>query len=373
MHYDYVIIGGGIAGATAAIEIRNRDTNGSIAIFGDEPHPVYSRVLLPHVVRGKVPETSAIMPQNKALASGNVVVFSGAPFHVASLDSVSHSITLANGENHTFGKMLIATGGRVKPFDITTKAGGKSYAFQTLDDARELRDVEGGSAVVIGGGFIAIELIMSFVHKNIPITALLRGDQFFRNSLDAKSAARIAEKIRENHVDIITNCDPQEIATKSEAQHVGVGVGITPNVEFLAGSGIDIATGILVNEFLQTSSPDIFAAGDVAECIDPFTGERRIIGNWQNAIFQGKIAGANMATAQPQKYDAVTTYAITIFGLPVLFVGAVETKNAERTTDEIDGAIYQYITKEEKLVGFTCVGPCTKRQELIARITSHTK
>src|SRR5690606_25670906 len=150
------------------------------------------------------------------------------------------------------------------------------------------------------------------------------------------------------------------------------GIGIVPNVVFLKGSGVEVNKGVLTDECLRTNIADVFAAGDVAESMDVLLGERRIVGNWQNAMFQGKTVGTNMTAgvagndAAPQPFTAVTTYSISCFDLPLTFVGATDVPVDERVVRETPkGATLQFFVKNGRIVGATCAGPFSDRAAVL--------
>lgn len=386
MKVDYLIIGGGIAGVTAAETIRTKDAVASIRIYGDEKHALYSRVLLPHVVRGRTPEERAYLKTPAQLAEKGIEFVIGAG--VQSVEPVAHEVTLTSGEIVQYGKLLIATGGAVRPLAVPGAAEAGVLAFQTMDDARKL--IAAGNtakAVVYGGGFIGLELVMSFLHHGASVTAVVRGDGFFSRVLDAGSRERISAKLKAQGVEIITGSEIASIEMAGALKKVklnngqeitctavAAGIGIVPNVAFLTESGIGVKQGILTDEYLRTDTPDVYAAGDVAESLDLTTGERRIIGNWQNAMFQGKTVGANMAAAtvaEQVPFTAITTYAITVLDLPITFVGAADLNADERIVRETPkGATLQLFIKNGRAVGATCVGPFSERAAVMKILQS---
>jgi len=374
---DYLIIGGGIAAVTAAETIRSRDAAGSIRIYGDEKHALYSRVLLPHVVRGKTPEDKAFLRQPGALADKRIEYVMGE--RITSVDPAAHTVTLASGETVTYGKLLIATGGAVKPLNIPGADAAGVIPFQTLDDARALIAArETAKAVVYGAGFIALELIMSFRHHGASVTGVIRNDGYFSRVLSPEAKTRIAETLVRNGVEIVSGTEITGFETTGALKKlklsngseltctaVAAGIGIAPNVAFLAGSGIEIGTGVLTDEFLRTGTPDVWAAGDVAESFDRALGTRRMAGNWQNAMFQGKHAGENMTAPDAnalKPYEAVTAYTIAVFDLPLAFMGAVDAPGAERVLRVTPkGALLHIYVKNGRAVGAACVGPFAER------------
>lgn len=370
--FDHIIIGAGIAGTMAAETIRARDASATICIVGDEPHRLYSRVLLPHVVRGKSSEEKAFLRTEASYEEKQFAFRKGVA--VASVDPAAHVVRFADGSEASYDKaLLIATGGSVRKLSCPGADEADVMYFQTLDDAQRIVATSARTALVCGGGFIALELLMSFAHMGVPAIVVMRGKGFFSRVLDPRGAEMIADEVAKHGIQVRTATEVVAIErvqgmkkaflTSGESvicDAVSAGLGIIPNVGFLAGSGIDIATGVLADSHLRASSPGVFAAGDVAESPDPFTGERRITGNWQNAMFQGKIAGANMAGADDE-YAMLTAYSITCFDLPIAFVGATDGSADERIVRETMQGSLQLFLKQGRCVGATSVGPFSDR------------
>ncbi len=381
-HVDYLIIGGGIAGVTAAENIRARDANGTIRILGQEKHALYSRVLLPHVVRGQVPEQKAFLRTPNALPDKRIDYVTGV--RVASVVPGRRVAVLADGTEQSYGKLLIAAGGTSRRLDCPGAKDANCIYLQTLDDARQLRAASGtAKALVYGAGFSALELVMSFVHHGAPVTAVVRGDGFFSRILDAESKRMIHSALEKRGVQILTHREIRGVEAKGglKAVHLsdgsvqtctalGVGIGIVPNVGFLAGSGIVVNKGVLADDRLRASAPDVFVAGDVAEFEDRTLGMRHVVGNWQNAMFQGKTAGLNMA-GDDVAFASVSSYSIPIYDLPMTFAGATDAEGTEKIVRHTEkGAILQLIFKNGKLVGATCVGPYSDRTAVNALLAA---
>lgn len=371
-HVDHLVIGGGIAGVTAAETIRERDARASILVLGDEPEMTYSRVMLPHVVRGKTPEARTFLRTREGLAAKRIGFEAGV--RVTRVDAGAREVHLANGSVVTFGKLLIATGGRAHAFDVPGGDDPSCLSFQTIEDARTLIAHRGDKrAVVVGGGFIALELLMSFAAFGAETVSVVRGTGFFGRALGSVGQSRIDAVLAANGVvrrygetvrEIVRD-DAGLVARlgsgiEERADAVGLGIGIERNVDLLAKEGaIAIKDGIVVDERLETSVPGIFAAGDVASSFDARVGRHRAAGNWQNAVFQGKVAGANMA-GDDVRYTTLTSYAITCFGLPILFSGATDGKG-ERIVRETPEALIEWHVENGRVTGAVTVGPSTER------------
>lgn len=371
MHFDHLIIGGGVAGTTAAETIRSRATDATVAIVGAEPHLLYSRVLLPHVIRGKSTEQKAFLRTSAQYDEKGITLLNGRA--VVGIDGRHRVARMDDGSEITFGKLLIATGGTPRQLECPGGHDESVLSFQTIEDARKILAASHGSAVTVGGGFIALEFIMSFAHLGAPVTAILRGDGFFSRVLDKASSRMLATHMEGNGVTLVRRAEVKAIERRglSRAVHlstgveinteaVGVGVGLVPNIAFLKGSGVETAQGVIVDSRLRASVDGVYAAGDVAEFADELTGERRMVGNWTNALLQGKFAGMQM-TGSDEPFRAVTSYAITCFGLSVMFLGATDLMPESRIVRESDGSTVQFFIRRGAVVAATCVGPFSER------------
>lgn len=368
--YDHLVIGGGIAGVTAAEAVRQRDGRATICVLGAERHPLYSRVLLPHVADGRANASRAVLKTSDSLAAKGIEFATGV--EVRAVDTRAKEVSLADGARVGYGTLLIASGSVARRFG--GPGGEHCMTFRTLDDLAPFEAAaSSGSAVVYGGGFNAIDLAASFARRGVRVTAIIRGDGYLARVMDQVSRDMIRASLASHGVDVRTRTDLVAVEKNGsifkaylsdknaiECGGVATSIGVDPNVGFLEGSGIPTHAGVLTDERLLAAS-GVFAAGDVAEYLDVHLGERRIAGNWQNAMFQGKIAGANMA-GESLAFDMVTSYSIPCFELPVSVVGATDVMDGERVVRHQSGVgVLQLIFKRDHVVGATCVGPFSAR------------
>lgn len=352
-NFDYLIIGGGIAGVTAAETIREHDQNGTIGIMCDEGHLFYSRVLLPAYLKNRIHREQLFLRRGEDFAEKKIDL--RLETKLIGIDVKRNEVWLASNETVSYKKLLLSSGGRVKKWGDNEEY---IYRLQTLEDADRLlaatRRIK--RPLVIGSSFISLEFLEIFVtHKILP-TVLLRDSYFLANILDNQGGALLQENFESQGItlqfsDEVSEINPhtkdfdvginllatsQDGGTKEEGinlrvvtkglheiqcDSIAVGVGIDRNLQFLIGSGVELGdNGIKVNEFLETNAEGIFAAGDVAEFYDLISGKHRALGNWTNAFLQGKIAGLNMVgTRSP--FKNVPAYSITNFGFQITALG----------------------------------------------------
>lgn len=303
--YDYLIIGAGMAASTAAHGIRQRDDKGSIGILGAEAHPPYDRPPLTKdlwngkkqpqdIWRDIEKERATLIPGRRAVA----------------LDSASKSVRDDHGDHYRYGKLLIATGGT--PRRIEGLSGDRVIYYRTLDDYHALRDQlrEGMRIAVIGGGFIGSEIAAAMAMNGAKVTQLVGEDAIGARVYPRSLADFVTQYFRDKGIDV--RCDAKVSGGKAgdegvslqlandesiEAELVIAGIGITPDVLLAQDAGLKIDNGIVVDDHLQTSSPDIYAAGDVANYPDASLHQHRRVEHEDAALTMGEHAGVNMAGA----------------------------------------------------------------------------
>jgi len=329
---DYVIVGGGIAGTTAADGIRKK-SDGRVMIVTDEPHPLYSRVRLPDYVAGQIPRERVFMKDEAWYRERDIQLVRERS--VVRLSPADRSVQLSDGSTVCYGTLLLAMGGAARRLACEGADWDGVHYLRTIDDADRIRAAIPASsrAVVIGGGFIGLELARCFAQHGRETTLVLMEPWFWPHLLDQESGAMIERTLRDHGIDVRYSEQLQSIRSDGTLGQavmasgrsfacdiLGVGIGISTLHPFVKDAGLDARKGIVTDEHLRTSAPSVFAAGDVAEFFDLTRGRSNQIGNWSNAMEQGKVAGLNMAGEQTP-YRFVSNYVITVFGLAIGFAG----------------------------------------------------
>jgi len=309
--YDYAIVGGGLAGASAVQGIRELDAKGKILLIGEESYLPYDRPPLSKKLWFGKQQVAEIFLHDHAFYDQYAVTLAlGAK--AAQLDPDAKILFTSRGEAYGYGKLLLATG--CKPRKLAIPGGdleGICY-FRNLDDYQHARDmaVAGKSAVVIGGGFIGSELAavlnINKLHVTMIFPAALLCDRVFPDYLGQAVQQRFTEK----GIRILASDQPVSFSKNDgkfithtikgaqiESDIVIVGVGVIPETELAVNGGLAVGNGIVVNEYLETSKRDIYAAGDNAFFPYQTLGQPMRIEHWDHALNQGKWAGRNMAGA----------------------------------------------------------------------------
>jgi 3-phenylpropionate/trans-cinnamate dioxygenase ferredoxin reductase component len=330
----YLLVGGGLACGQAAKQIRTADPTGSIVLVGEEPYVPYDRPpLSKEFLRGEKPgEQLAFDPETFYREHGIDLVLGVAAREMA---ADSKTIRLENGDGLSFAKALIATGGRPVRLKIPGAGLPGVHYLRTRDDSAAIaaEATQGKRAVIIGGGFIGLELAASLTQKGIRVAVVEAAPHVWARFADATLAGFFQDYCTRKGVAFFTdervseirgNGRPSTVVTQSGRElpcdFVCVGVGIVPNVELAVQAGLAVDNGVVVNEFLQTSHPDIYAAGDVANYLDPVFGKRRRVEHWGHAEYSGQLAGRNMAGAR-EPYGLLTYVWSDIFDLHLEFAG----------------------------------------------------
>lgn len=320
-HYSarYVLVGGGLASATAAENIRKYDTKGTILLIGSESHLPYNRPpLSKEYLRGeaKAADVLPVHPEDW-YAKNSVTLLKNTK--AVGADTAAKTITLDNSDTVTYEKLLIATGSSPRHLTIPGADGANVRLLRTWEDSDALKAHLGQKIVLVGGGYIGVEVSADFVTKGGQATIIEPSSHLWSKFASPQYGAFLKKKLEGAGAEIIlgdevTEITPTGVKTKAgktiDGDLVLVGVGVTPNLEFALASGLDVdekKNGILVNEYLEASAPDVYAAGDVAGFQDPVLGKQWRVEHWNNAFWHGEIAGANMA-GQKIAYDHVANF-----------------------------------------------------------------
>jgi 3-phenylpropionate/trans-cinnamate dioxygenase ferredoxin reductase subunit len=314
--YDYVIVGGGRAGASAVEGIRELDSSGSILLVGSEPHLPYDRPPLSKQLWFGKKTVDEIFPHDREFFDQVGVELATAE-RVTEIRPDEKAIATDKGRSERYGKLLLATGGTPRRLQIPGAERGAIFYYRTLDDYIELsRSPQGKSILVVGGGFIGSEIAAALSVNEAHVTMIfperLMLERIFPESLARAIQGTYEERgIRVLAEDVPASFMPRDgwmaVETRN-GEHIAsdsivVGAGIVPEVSLALQAGLSIDNGIEVDELLETSVPDLYAAGDNANFPYLALGKRMRIEHWDNAISQGKAAGRNMAGAgEPFEY-----------------------------------------------------------------------
>ncbi|MDX9850688.1 MAG: FAD/NAD(P)-binding oxidoreductase [Anaerolineaceae bacterium] len=330
-HYRYLIIGGGLTGDAAVKGIRELDEEGSIGMISLEPDPPYSRPPLSKGLwKGRPVEKIWRHTQDKdvELHLGHKVI---------KLDPQGKSIQDEEGHEYTYDKLLLATGGTPNQLPF---GKDKIIYYRNFQDYQRLRTLSENkeSFLVIGGGFIGSEIAAALRMVGKEVTMVFPEDAISANVFPQDLAEYINDYYREQGIkivsgDTVTNIedsgDHLTVHTKNrkifEVDGIVAGIGVHPNVDLAQQAGLKVENGIVVDEHLMTTAPDIYAAGDVANFYHTALGKRKRVEHEDNAIQMGKLAGRNMAGAN-EAYTHAPMFYSDLFKLGYEAVGELNSK-----------------------------------------------
>jgi 3-phenylpropionate/trans-cinnamate dioxygenase ferredoxin reductase component len=348
---DYLLIGGGLASASAAEAIRARDPNGSIVIVGKEAkHPYNRPPLSKEYLRGEIDDAGTygnggIYVQEPGWYDANrVELLHG---EVVVLDPAAKSVRLADGQTLGYGKLLLATGGRPRLLDVPHADLPGIFYLRTVEDSDAIRqqlETPGRRVVVVGSGFIGLETAANALFRHAQVTIVEPQDRPWPSMLPPALSQYLSTQFERRGATLryqhgVTGFTAGEdgrlagvevtpvagsVATAAETipcDMAIIGVGILLNSELAqqAGLEVDPRQGIVVDDRLRASAPDVYAAGDIAGYPDPVIGIMHFE-HWDNAIATGQTAGANMAGSD-QVYQHVPYFFSDQFDLAINMLG----------------------------------------------------
>lgn len=374
----YLIIGNSAAGNAAAEAIRWHDPRGDITILSDEPHASYYRPLLPFLIYD-APEGENLF-RDALHTPRDVNVRLGT--RVQAIAPQEKRVTLAapRGETLVYDKLLLATGASPIRPPIAGIEGAGVFTVRNLDDIAAIKAAAQGAgrAVIIGGGRIGTKTALALRHRGIAVTIVEMLKWIVPQQLDKEAAQIFHAALRAEGIEMRFGRKAQRITrrggkitsvslddgTRLPADFVVVATGVKPNADLARDASIETRRGVRVNPRLETSAPDVSAAGDVVETNDVVTGESVVSGIWTNAVAMGHVAGENMAGGAREYPGAFSLLnAMDVAGIPVISVGVIQPR--ARRGDEVfatreDGTYRKLVFRDSILVGALLVGDIEK-------------
>ncbi|HET8830141.1 MAG TPA: FAD-dependent oxidoreductase [Pelobium sp.] len=310
-----VIIGNGISGITTARYIRKQSDHEILVISAESEH-FFSRTALMYIYMGHM-KYEHTKPYEDWFWEKNRIALKNA--YISNIDFDQKTLSTATGENITYDKLVISTGSVPKTFGWP---GQHLKGVQGLYSKQDVELMEENTknikeAVIIGGGLIGIEMAEMLHSRNIDVSFLIREKSYWNSVLPNEEAQLVSKHIAEHRINLISNTELEEIIgdddekvkairTKDgkiiDCQFVGLTTGVTPNIGFLKDSNLKTDKGVLVNEYLETNIPDVYALGDCAQFENPKENHPPIEQLWYTGKMQGK-ALAKTICGNRTKYD----------------------------------------------------------------------
>jgi NAD(P)H-nitrite reductase large subunit len=379
----YVIIGNSAAAVSAIEAIRQYDSESSITVISDETHHVYSRPLVCHLLGELVDEERMYYRPLDFYEQHGVEPMLGV--RAIGLDTQTKTVSLAGGGTVSYDRLLLAVGGKpvVPPVQGVDQAG--VFTFTKWEDAqkidRYIKDNDARAALVVGGGLIGMKAVKALMARGLRLTVVELADRILSTSFD-HTASKLAESIlRRAGTDVITGTTVTEIVgrdggidhavlqdgEKVDCDLVIFGIGVRPNLDLILpepdkGTGIRTNRGIIVDERMQTSVEDVYAAGDCVETYDMLLDVERPIAIWPHATRQGHVAGCNMVGVDRSYRGGFPMNSEDIAGVPTIAVGLTdpqEHRDEYEIVEKYDRDALTYkrlVLHRNRLVGAICIG-----------------
>jgi nitrite reductase (NADH) large subunit len=378
----YVIVGNGVAGTTAAENIRKNDPEGRIILLTDEDLPFYSRIRLIDYLGGDLDEAGLVVRKPEWYAERRIELQTG--IRVTAADAKRRVLTTAGAGEIGYDLLLLATGSHsfIPPLIGANLQG--TFSIRTIADAREIvaSCIPGRELVVIGGGLLGLEAGNALRRRGMRVTVVEFFPRLLPRQLDQRGAAKLqgimegmgfsfqlgisvhaiqggatVERV------VLDNCEvlPAEL--------VLIAAGVRPNLELARSIGLDCNRGVLVDAMLRTSRTEVYAAGDVAE----FAGN--VYGSWPAALQQGRIAGSNMAGGSLSYQGTVMANKLKVAGIDLAAVGEIDAEDQYRSEVEERENVYRKMVydRENRLIGAVMLGDTSDLAEVTRTISESAK
>ncbi|MDQ8154647.1 MAG: FAD/NAD(P)-binding oxidoreductase [Gemmatimonadota bacterium] len=332
----YVIVGSGIAGLSAAESIRANDRTASITMLSVERGPFYSRPGLAYMLTGEVPDEQLTIRSARDVDALRVERRHGRAVQV---DAAAREVICDDGARVPWDRLLIATGAESVRAGFPGEELDGVVHVDGLEEARDFvqRTSSAAGAVVVGGGSTALELVEGLHARGVATHYLMRGERYWAKVFDAVESAIVEARLIHDGVALHRFTSVRR-AIGEDGRLVGVetttgeripctllavAVGIRPRLALARSAGLASDRGILVNEFLESSLPGVYAAGDVAQVFDPVTGVSLLDTLWASALQQGRTAGLNMGGRRVPHRKRVPINVTRVAGITTTIIGAV--------------------------------------------------
>jgi NAD(P)H-nitrite reductase large subunit len=333
----HLLIGSGPAAIAAAEAIRGADSDAEIVALSADPHGYYSRPGLAYYLANELPEKGLFpfTPQDIRRLDMQLLLE-----RAVRIDPTAREVTLESGRELSYDRLLIATGSAAIPVRVPGAELDGVVKLDDMGDARDLisRSRKGKSAVVVGGGITALEIVEGLRAHRGHVHYFMRRERYWSNVLSEEESRIVEQGLRSRGIEIhyftklaeILGRSGRVVAVRTETGEevacdlVAVAIGVLPQIALAKAAGIDCDRGILVDEYLRSSAEDIFAAGDVAEVCEASTDRRTVEVLWSSAVAKGRIAGLNMATTPTRAYEEAPPLNVTrLAGFKITIIGTV--------------------------------------------------
>ena len=369
----YVIVGAGPAGVIAAETLRKVDAEGEIVLVGEEPEPPYSRMAIPYYLTGGIEEAGTYL--RKAQGHYDELGIKVRRDSVSKLDTGANSVVLADGSTLPYDQLLLATGASpVRPPISGLDLPGVHHCW-TLEDARSIAKLAdaGSSVVLMGAGFIGCIILESLLERDVKLTVVEMADRMLPRMMDETGGEMIKRWCENKGVTVLTSTKVTEVKAANgqglrvqmdsggsvSAALVVVATGVKSNAELASDADIKTDQGIVVDNHLRSSVPNVYAAGDVAQAPDLSTGGWSVLAIQPTAADQGRVAALNMAGVDSKYKGNLGMNVLDTAGLVSVSFGRWDGGDGCETAEVADPENFLYmrlVFEDDRLVGALSLG-----------------
>lgn len=386
-HYDYVLVGGGLASVWAAQNIRELDKAGKVVLIGDEPHPPYDRPPFSKnfLTNDEMTPDDGYSKYDDFYPKNNIELHTAT--RVQSIDRSGRRVSLENGTTFTYGKLLLATGSRARPLDLPGNGRPGVFYLRHIEDAIKIRQAMRASkrCVILGAGYIGIEVAADAQARGLEATVVEKEGHPWSRFASPELGRWLADYYETRGVKMIFGDQAaalegagdsgpiQTVLTEAgrrlAADFVVIAVGVDLNVEMARAAGLDVEDrdGVRVDEFLKTSDPNIWAAGDIAFFHDVAMNKHWHAEHFLNAKWQGQAAGKIMAGGD-KPYDQVPYFFSDFLDLHMILRGDPQGGRNRVFTGDVNGAEFTelYYADDGRLTMGVSIGHDEKKLDPIS-------
>lgn len=381
--YRYLIIGAGLAGHSAAEAIRQRDSESSLVVIGDERHRPYNRPpLTKSLLAGQIEAGSVYVEKENYYRDKGIELITEKK--AVAVDTAGKTVSLAGGDVLGYEKLLLATGGRARKLGLPGSNLPGIFTVRTVDDSLAIKAaaIEASRVVVIGGGFIGAEVASTLAELGKPVTMVFPEQAVMQRILPADLGAHLMKTYVDRGVEVLSGDLPagfegngrvKRVETKNGASIdcdlVVVGIGINLSTGFLEDSGLEVTERgeVLTDRFLETSAQGIWAAGDIARYEDTVFGRRVRVEHWDTAKRHGETVGAGMA-GERIPYAAPPFFFTKLFEYFIQINGHFSPDDVVRRGASEAGSVGYFSFRDGVLEGYLNIGRPAEEQEAAKRL-----
>ena len=371
----HLILGNGPAGVVAAEALRRAAPRDEIVMVGSEHLPSYSRMAIPYLLEGNIDESGTYLRKTPGHFDAlGVRLLDG---RAVAVDAAKQTVLFADGHFESYDRLLVATGSHPVRPPIPGVDLPEVQTCWTLTDARAIAALAkpGARVLQLGAGFIGCIIMEALAKRGVQLTVVEMGDRMVPRMMTPKAGGMIKRWVEKQGIRVVTSAGVERIeradggdapltvslstGDKLACDLVIVAAGVAPNVAFLDATPVHVAKGVLVDARMETSVPGIFAAGDVAEAPDLFTGAHLVSAIQPNAADQARVAAINMAGGNARMPGVLAINVLDTLGLISTSFGQWWGDPDGQGVEVVDEAAFRYLSlqfKDDVLIGATSIG-----------------